>query len=344
MYIGSTDVRGLHHLVREIVDNSVDEALGGHADTIVTRIGTDGVVTVTDNGRGIPVDKHAKQNKSALEVIMTILHAGGKFGGGGYKVSGGLHGVGASVVNALSSSLWVEVYKAGKIHRQEYVRGIPSGSLKVTGKTENHGTRTSWLADSTIFSDASYDYEALAQRFREMAYLNKGVWIQFIDERIGEERNFYFEGGIQSFVRHLNRDRAVVHRTPVYVEREQGGTMVEIALQYNDGYSEAAFSFANCINTVDGGTHLTGFRSALTRILNDYARRQKFLKDDDSNLSGDDVREGLVAVISVKLPEPQFEGQTKGKLGNAEVKNHVEIVLADYLNQFLEEHPGEGRH
>ncbi|MGD9895094.1 MAG: DNA topoisomerase (ATP-hydrolyzing) subunit B [Dehalococcoidia bacterium] len=343
MYIGSTDQRGLHHLVQEIVDNSIDEAMAGYCDRIEIRIRADGWVTVIDDGRGIPVDKHAKTGVSALETVMTVLHAGGKFGGGGYKVSGGLHGVGASVVNALSTNLWVEVHKNGKIHRQEYQRGIPSGPIKVTGKTDRHGTITSWLADASIFGEASYDYETLAQRFREMAYLNKGAWIQFVDERTDEERNFYFEGGIQSFVRHLNRDRAVIHRTPLYVEREQGGTNVEIAIQYNDGYSEATFSFANCINTVDGGTHLTGFRSALTRVLNDYARRQKFLKDDDSNLSGDDVREGLVAVISVKLPEPQFEGQTKGKLGNAEVKNHVESVLADYLNQFLEEHPQEGR-
>jgi DNA gyrase subunit B len=343
MYIGSTDQRGLHHLVYEIVDNSIDEAMAGFCDRIVIRIHADGWVTVTDDGRGIPVDKHPKTGVSALETVMTVLHAGGKFGGGGYKVSGGLHGVGASVVNALSTNLWVEVHKNGKVHRQDYQRGIPNGPIKVTGKTDRHGTITSWLADTSIFGEASYDYETLAQRFREMAYLNKGVWIQFVDERADEERNFYFEGGIQSFVRHLNRDRAVIHRTPLYVEREQGGTNVEIAIQYNDGYSEATFSFANCINTVDGGTHLTGFRSALTRVLNDYARRQKFLKDDDSNLSGDDVREGLVAVVSVKLPEPQFEGQTKGKLGNAEVKNHVESVLADYLNQFLEEHPQEGR-
>jgi DNA gyrase subunit B len=343
MYIGSTDQRGLHHLVHEIVDNSIDEAMAGFCDRIEIRIHADGWVTVSDNGRGIPVDKHPKTGVSALETVMTVLHAGGKFGGGGYKVSGGLHGVGASVVNALSAEVWVEVYKDGKVHRQEYRRGVPTGPIKVTGKTDRHGTTTSWLADTAIFGDATYDYETLAQRFREMAYLNKGVWIQFVDERIDEERNFYFEGGIQSFVRHLNRDRAVIHRTPLYVEREQGGTNVEIAIQYNDGYSEAAFSFANCINTVDGGTHLTGFRTALTRVLNDYARRQKFLKDDDSNLSGDDVREGLVAVVSVKLPEPQFEGQTKGKLGNAEVKNHVESVLADYLNQFLEEHPADGR-
>ena len=342
MYIGSTDQRGLHHLVYEIVDNSIDEAMAGFCDRIEVRIGADGWVTVTDNGRGIPVDRHAKTGVSALETVMTVLHAGGKFGGG-YKVSGGLHGVGASVVNALSAELWVEVHKDGKVYRQEYVRGRPKAPVAVVGTTDRHGTTTAWLADTAIFGDAAYDFETLAQRFREMAYLNKGVWMQFVDERIDQERNFYFEGGIQSFVRHLNRDRAVIHRTPIYVEREQGGTNVEIAIQYNDGFSEATFSFANCINTVDGGTHLTGFRSALTRVLNDYARKQKFLKDDDANLTGEDVREGLVAVVSVKLGEPQFEGQTKGKLGNAEVKNHVEAVLADHLAQFLEEHPADGK-
>jgi DNA gyrase subunit B len=343
MYIGSTDARGLHQLVWEVVDNSIDEAMAGHCDRIDIVIQADGWVTVQDNGRGIPVDKHAKTGVSALETVMTVLHAGGKFGGGGYKVSGGLHGVGASVVNALSTSLWVEVHKDGKVHRQEYARGVAKAPVKVVGTTDRHGTVTSWLADTAIFKDAAYDYETLAQRFREMAYLNKGVWIRFADERIDEERNFYFEGGIQSFVRHLNHERSVVHRTPIYMEREQGGTIVETAIQYNDGYSEATFSFANCINTVDGGTHLTGFRTALTRVLNDYARRQKFLKDDDANLSGEDVREGLVAVVSVKLGEPQFEGQTKGKLGNAEVKNHVEQVVAEGLAQFLEEHPAEAR-
>jgi DNA gyrase subunit B len=343
MYIGSTDQRGLHHLVYEIVDNSIDEAMAGFCDRVEVTIGADGWVKVVDNGRGIPVDKHARTGVSAVETVMTVLHAGGKFGGGGYKVSGGLHGVGASVVNALSSELRVEVHKDGKIYRQEYERGVPKGPLTVIGKTNRHGTTTAWLADSTIFADATYDFETLAQRFREMAYLNKGVWIQFVDERSDRELNFYFEGGIQSFVRHLNQDRAVIHRTPIYVERELNGTMVEIAIQYNDGYSEATFSFANCINTVDGGTHLTGFRSALTRVLNDYARKQKLLKDDDSNLSGEDVREGLVAVVSVKLPEPQFEGQTKGKLGNADVKNHVESVLADHLSQYLDEHPADAK-
>jgi len=343
MYIGSTDQRGLHHLVYEIVDNSIDEAMAGFCDRIEITIAADGWVTVADNGRGIPVDKHAKTGVSALETVMTVLHAGGKFGGGGYKVSGGLHGVGASVVNALSSQLWVEVAKDGTLYRQQYECGHPKGALKKLGATARRGTTTSFLSDTSIFSDAGYDSAVLSQRFREMAYLNKGVWIRFVDERLELEHNFYFEGGIQSFVRHLNKDRATVNKTPIYIEREQGGTMVEVAIQYNDGYSEAAFSFANCINTVDGGTHLTGFRTALTRVLNDYARKQKLLKDDDSNLSGDDVREGLVAVISVKLPEPQFEGQTKGKLGNADVKNHVESVVAEHLTQFLDEHPQDGK-
>jgi DNA gyrase subunit B len=343
MYIGSTDQRGLHHLVHEIVDNSIDEAMAGFCDRVDIVIGADGWVTVTDNGRGIPVDKHPKTGVSALETVMTVLHAGGKFGGGGYKVSGGLHGVGASVVNALSTELWVEVHKDGNRYRQEYAKGVPRGPVKKIGATDRRGTITAWYANPDIFKDAEYDFETLSQRFREMAYLNKGVWIRFADERIGEELNFYFEGGIQSFVRHINRTRAVVNKTPMYVEREVGGTTVEIAIQYNDGYSDATFSFANCINTIDGGTHLTGFRTALTRVLNDYARRSKILKDDDSNLSGDDVREGLVAVVSVKLPEPQFEGQTKGKLGNAEVTNQVQTALADYLGQYLDEHPADAK-
>ena len=343
MYIGSTDQRGLHHLVYEIVDNSVDEAMAGRCDRISITIHKNNAVTVRDSGRGIPVDKHAKTGKSALETVMTVLHAGGKFGGGGYKVSSGLHGVGASVVNALSSELWVEVRRDGKVYRQEYACGHPSGDLRVVGKSTETGTTTSWLADRSIFSELDYDFETLAQRFREIAYLTKGLWIQFVDERHDEERNFYFEGGIQSFVRHLNKERTAVNKTPFYVERQAGDTMVESALQYNDGFSEAMFSFANGVNTVDGGTHLTGFRSALTRALNDYARKQKALKDDDANLSGDDVREGLVAAISVRLLEPQFEGQTKGKLGNAEVKSQVESVVADGLSQYLEEHPQDAK-
>ncbi|HEX2282358.1 MAG TPA: DNA topoisomerase (ATP-hydrolyzing) subunit B, partial [Thermomicrobiales bacterium] len=345
MYIGSTDVRGLHHLVREIVDNSVDEALGGHADTIVTRIGADGMVTVTDNGRGIPVDKHAKQNKSALEVIMTILHAGGKFGGGGYKVSGGLHGVGASVVNALSEWCRVEVRRNGKLYRQEYRRGVPTGPVKTVGPAApgDHGTTTSFLADTQIFTDGlDYNFDQLIQWFRETAYLTRGLKLTLIDERSDREMSFYFEGGIISFVRHLNRNRTVVHDRPFYVQREVPACLVEVALQYNDSYGESTHTFANNINTVDGGTHLSGFKSALTRTMNDYAKRNGFLKADET-LSGEDVREGLTAIVSVKLAEPQFEGQTKGKLGNADVAGAVQTVVNEALGAFLEENPQAAR-
>jgi DNA gyrase subunit B len=319
MYIGSTDQRGLHHLVREIVDNSVDEALGGFCDTIVTRIAADGAVTVTDNGRGIPVDKHAKTGRSALETIMTVLHAGGKFGGGGYKVSGGLHGVGASVVNALSSSMRVEVRLNGKVYMQEYERGVPKAAVKQIGTTDpsDHGTTTWFSADRTIFNDGSeYNYEALAQWFRETAYLTRGLKLTLIDERSDREATFYFEGGIVSFVRHLNRNRHVVHDKPFYVSKETPACLVEVAMQYNDSYGESTHTFANNINTIDGGTHLSGFKSALTRTINDYAKKNGFLKGDEA-LSGEDVREGLTSIVSVKLSEPQFEGQTKGKLGNA---------------------------
>ena len=345
MYIGSTDVRGLHHLIREIVDNSVDEALGGHADTIVTRIAVDGVVTVTDNGRGIPVDKHAKQNKSALEVIMTILHAGGKFGGGGYKVSGGLHGVGASVVNALSEWCRVEVRRGGKLYRQEYRRGVPVGPVKAVGPAApgDHGTTTWFLADCEIFTDGlDYNFDQLIQWYRETAYLTRGLKLTLIDERTDREMTFYFEGGIVSFVRHLNRNRTVVHDKPFYVLREVPACLVEVALQYNDSYGESTHTFANNINTVDGGTHLSGFKSALTRTMNDYAKRNGFLKADEA-LSGEDVREGLTAIVSVKLAEPQFEGQTKGKLGNADVAGAVQTVVNEALGAFLEENPQEAK-
>jgi DNA gyrase subunit B len=341
MYIGSTDQRGLHHLVREIVDNSVDEALGGHCDTIVVRIGADDVVTVTDNGRGIPVDKHTKMNTSALEVIMTVLHAGGKFGGGGYKVSGGLHGVGASVVNALSDWCRVDVRRAGKLYRQEYKRGVPVSKVRQIGEVPptEHGTTTSFLADTSIFTAGlDYNFDALVQWFRETAYLTKGLRITFIDERIDREMTFYFEGGIVSFVRHLNRNRHVVHERPFYVQRELPACLVEVALQYNDSYGESTHTFANNINTVDGGTHLSGFKSALTRTMNDYAKRNGFLKGDET-LSGEDVREGLTAIVSVKLAEPQFEGQTKGKLGNADVAGAVQTVVNEALGAFLEENP-----
>jgi DNA gyrase subunit B len=341
MYIGSTDQRGLHHLVREIVDNSVDEALGGHCDTILVRIAEDGVVTVTDNGRGIPVDKHAKMNTSALEVIMTVLHAGGKFGGGGYKVSGGLHGVGASVVNALSDWCRVDVKRGGKLFRQEYKRGAPVSKVRQVGEVPltEHGTTTSFLADTSIFvAGLDYNYDALVQWFRETAYLTKGLKITFIDERTDREMTFYFEGGIVSFVRHLNRNRTPVHERPFYVQRELPACMVEVALQYNDSYGESTHTFANNINTVDGGTHLSGFKSALTRTINEYAKKNGFLKGDET-LSGEDVREGLTAIVSVKLAEPQFEGQTKGKLGNADVAGAVQTVVNEALGAFLEENP-----
>jgi DNA gyrase subunit B len=341
MYIGSTDARGLHHLVREIVDNSVDEALGGYCDTIIVRIDKDAVVTVTDNGRGIPVDKHSKMNKSALEVIMTILHAGGKFGGGGYKVSGGLHGVGASVVNALSEWCRVEVRRNGKVYRQEYRRGVPAGAVKTVGEAQSgdHGTTTSFLADREIFTAGlDYNFDQLIQWFRETAYLTRGLKLTLIDERSDREMSFYFEGGIVSFVRHLNRNRTVLHERPFYVLRETPACLVEVALQYNDSYGESTHTFANNINTIDGGTHLSGFKSALTRTMNDYAKRNGFLKPDET-LSGEDVREGLTAIVSVKLAEPQFEGQTKGKLGNADVAGAVQTVVNEALGAFLEENP-----
>jgi DNA gyrase subunit B len=347
MYIGTTDQRGLHHLVTEIVDNSVDEAMAGFCDRIDVAIEANNWVTVTDNGRGIPTDKHKTTGKSALETIMTVLHAGGKFGGGAYKVSGGLHGVGASVVNALAEKMYVEVHRDGKVFRQEYERGIPKGTLKTTPepKQKHTGTTTGFLADSTIFDAVDYDYDLLLQRFREMAYLTKGIWIRFEDKRAGRERemNFFFEGGVSSFVRHVNRGRNTLSGRPIYVEKVVDTTQVECAIQYNDGFSTAEFSFANTINTIDGGAHLTGMRASLTRALNEYARKQKFLKDDDPNLTGDDVREGIVAVISVKLPEPQFEGQTKTRLGNAEVETHVKSAVYEGLAQYLEEHPSDGR-
>ncbi|MGA7672639.1 MAG: DNA topoisomerase (ATP-hydrolyzing) subunit B [Nitrolancea sp.] len=345
MYIGSTDSRGLHHLVYEIVDNSVDEAIAGYCDHIDVTIRADGSVWVRDNGRGIPVDHHTKLGKSALEVIMTVLHAGGKFGGGGYKVSGGLHGVGASVVNALSEWVEVDVRKEGVIYRQTYRRGIPEGPVEQIGTTteDNHGTTTTFLADSSIFESLDYDFDILLQRFREMAYLTKGLGIRFRDERSDREISFFFDGGIVSYVRHLNRNKQAIHPKPFYVFREVHDCLVEVALQYNSGYAESTHSFANNINTVDGGTHLTGFKTALTRTINDYARRNGFLKETDDNLSGEDVREGLTAIVSVKLPEPQFEGQTKGKLGNAEIAGMVQSVLNDSLFAFLEENPSVSR-
>jgi DNA gyrase subunit B len=343
MYIGSTDERGLHHLVWEVVDNSIDEAMAGHATTIIVTVEADGTLVVQDDGRGVPVGKHST-GKDALEVVHTVLHAGGKFGGGGYKVSGGLHGVGVSVVNALSEWLRVESARDGSIYAQEYVRGKPTMAVKKIGPANGRrGTTTRFRADTEMFETTDYDFETISQRLRESAYLTKGVWITLRDERVDRERSFYFEGGLVSFVRHLNRNKEALHSRPIYSEKKEGSTAVEVALQYNDTYTENVLAFANNINTVDGGTHVTGFRAALTSSLNDWARRSGVLKDADGNLSGDDVREGLTAVISVKLTEPQFEGQTKAKLGNAEVKGQVQTAVAEAINQYLEENPGDGR-
>jgi DNA gyrase subunit B len=347
MYIGNTDLYGLHHMVYELVDNSVDEALAGYCDTIMVTIHADSSVTVWDNGRGIPVDIHPKEGVSALEVAMTILHAGGKFGGGGYKVSSGLHGVGASVVNGLSERLVAEVRKDGGLFRQEYRAGVPVAPVaRVADTDQGNGTSITFLADNSIFTTLDYNFDTLAQRFREMAYLTKGLSITLVDERPGpgveREWTFYFEGGIVSFVRHLNLSRQPINR-PFYVDKKVGETQIEVALQYNDSFAESVYTFANNINTVDGGTHLSGFRSALTRSLNDYARRAGILKDSDSNLSGDDVREGLTAVVSVKVLDPQFESQTKNKLNNAEVGPAVQTVVNAGLDQFLQENPTDAR-
>ena len=355
MYIGSTDERGLHQLVWEVVDNSIDEAMANVATRIDVTLHADGSVEVVDDGRGIPVGKHAS-GKDALEVVHTVLHAGGKFGGGGYKVSGGLHGVGVSVVNALSTRMRVEVLRDKKRYVQEYGGGgTPAGKVRQSGGeaeanrgldpkwTRHHGTRTFFSADPDIFETLDYSWEVIATRLRESAYLNKGLWITLRDERADREKNFFFEGGVTSFVRHLNRRRDVLNAKPIHVERVVDGTSVEVALQYNDGFAENVLAFANNIHTVDGGTHVTGFRAALTSSLNDWARKSSTLSDKDANLAGDDVREGLTAVISVKLTDPQFEGQTKAKLGNADVKGIVQTVVADGIVQHLEENPADGR-
>jgi DNA gyrase subunit B len=343
MYIGSTDGRGLHHLVWEVVDNSIDEAMAGHATHVEVRILEDGSVRVTDDGRGVPVGRHPS-GKDALEIVHTVLHAGSKFGGGGYKVSGGLHGVGVSVVNALSESLRVESSRDGSVWSQEYARGIPTTPVRKVGpQGDRKGTMTTFKADPEVFETVEFSFDTIAQRLRESAYLNKGLWIRLLDDRADRERSFYFEGGLVSFVRHLNKNKETLHARPIYVERREGSSSIEVALQYNDSYAENVFSFANNINTVDGGTHLTGFRAALTRSLNDYARRAGILKDADANLSGDDVREGLTAVVSVKLVDPQFEGQTKAKLGNAEIKGPVEAAVAEGIGQYLDENPADGR-
>ena len=349
MYIGSTDHRGLHHLVYEIVDNAVDEAMAGHCASINIRIEADGSVRVEDDGRGIPVDTHPTTGKTAVETVMTTLHAGAKFGGKGYSVSGGLHGVGASVVNALSSWLRVEVKRDGYLHTQNFQKGIATSPLEQGERAFGTGTTTTFMPDEEIFGAPEYDFDTLSQRFKEMAYLNKSLEISLVSEWHKEQgystwkQKYFFEGGIVSFVTQLNHNKEVLQPTPIYVQKTVESTTVEAAFQYNSGFSDQTYSFANCINTADGGTHLTGFRTALTRALNDYARKQKFLKDDQPNFSGEDVREGLTTVISVKLMDPQFEGQTKGKLGNAEVKGYVDSVVAEAITYYMEEHPQEAK-
>nr|MDD6336052.1 DNA topoisomerase (ATP-hydrolyzing) subunit B [bacterium] len=345
MYIGSTELRGLHHLVYEVVDNSIDEALAGFCTQVDVVLKEDGSVCVTDNGRGFPVDIHPKVGRPAVEVCLTVLHAGGKFGGGGYKVSGGLHGVGVSVVNALSQWLEVTVWKNGNIYTQRYTRGTPTGDLAIVGTTDKTGTRVQFLPDHEIFPDTTFSFDTLCTRLRELAFLNAGVSIDVTDEREqpAAHKHFHYEGGIVSFVQYINRNREVQPAQPLYVHGEADGMTVEIALQYNDSYQESIFAFANNIHTAEGGTHYDAFRQALTRVLNDYGRRTNLLKASDANLSGEDVREGLAAVIAVKLPDPQFEGQTKTKLGNAEMRPLVTRVLTEGLSTYLEENPAIGR-
>ncbi len=343
MYIGDTGERGLHHLVYEVVDNSIDEALAGHCDSIAVTIHIDDSVTVVDNGRGIPVGLHTTEKVSAAEVVLTKLHAGGKFDKASYKVSGGLHGVGISVVNALSETLEVEIKRDGKVYQQSYKRGDPQEPLKEVGKSKERGTRVTFKPDSTIFETSDFSYDILSQRLRELAFLNRGVKITLEDERTQKNHEFFYKGGLLSFVEHLNRAKSAIHPKVIYFEGEKDGVGIEIAMQWNDGYAENVFAFANNINTIEGGTHLIGFRSALTRSVNNYALNGGLLKKDDENLQGDDVREGLTAVISVKVPEPQFEGQTKTKLGNSEVKGIVEALVNEKLGSYLSEHPTEAK-
>ena len=353
MYIGSTDVRGLHHLVKELVDNAIDEAMGGYCNHIEINIHKDNSLTVTDNGRGIPVDEHPKLHKSALEVALTVLHAGGKFGGSGYKVSGGLHGVGLSVVNALSTWLNVEVRRDNKIYRQEYRLGDPLAPVAVVGEYEGDesGTQVTYLANDEIFDEVNYNFDTMVNRMRELAFLNRGVRITVTDERPEEpvQKSFCYEGGIVSFVKHINRNKDVLHPEPIYIEARRDdpakgeSASLEIALQYNDDYNENVFTFANNINTVEGGSHLVGFRTALTRVVNDYAKKYKYIKETDEGLKGEDIREGLSAIVSVKLVEPQFEGQTKTKLGNAYIRNMVDSAVSGALSVYLEEHPQEAK-
>ena len=349
MYIGSTDQRGLHHLIYEVLDNAVDEAMAGYCDLVDISIDTAGLITVADNGRGIPVDIHPTTGTTALETVMTTLHAGGKFGGGAYKVTGGLHGVGGSVVNGLSEYLKAEVRRDGRIYFQEYAEGKPLGSLVKGEKTKERGTTIFFRPDPKIFAEIEYDFDILTAHFKEIAFLNKGLEIRFTsywheELRKGDiERGYYFDGGIANLVRNINRNRRVMQNPPFYFEKTMDDTLVEVTIQYNDTYSESVFSFANCINTQEGGTHMTGFRSALTRVINDYARKQGSIKEDQPNLTGDDVREGLAAVISIKMTDPQFEGQTKTKLGNAEVRGIVDSVVSEGFGRYLEEHLTESK-
>ena len=353
MYIGSTDVRGLHHLVKELVDNAIDEAMGGFCNHIEINIHKDNSLTVTDNGRGIPVDEHPKLHKSALEVALTVLHAGGKFGGSGYKVSGGLHGVGLSVVNALSTWLNVEVRRDNNIYRQEYRNGDPLAPVAAVGTYEGNesGTRVTFLANDQIFDEVNYHFDTMVNRMRELAFLNRGVRITVTDERPETplQKSFCYEGGIVSFVQHINRNKDVLHPEPIYIEarrnvpEKQESASLEVAMQYNDDYNENVFTFANNINTTEGGSHLVGFRTALTRVVNDYAKKYKYIKETDEGLKGEDVREGLTAIISVKLVEPQFEGQTKTKLGNAYIRTMVDNAVSNGFAAYLEEHPQEAK-
>ncbi|HUD10571.1 MAG TPA: DNA topoisomerase (ATP-hydrolyzing) subunit B [Candidatus Saccharimonadales bacterium] len=343
MYIGGTGIEGLHHLVWEIVDNGIDEALGGHANRISVKMLADGGITVIDNGRGIPTDIHPKTGKSTVETVLTVLHAGGKFGGSGYKVSGGLHGVGVSVVNGLSERFKITVHRDGKTFEQEYAKGAPLADLKETGKSDKSGTEITFYADTSIFESVQFNYETILDRLRHAAYLTKGVHTSLEEEATGRRYSFYFEGGIQSYVKHLNIGREVVDDDIFYVDKTIKEIQVEISFQYTDAYTETIKAFANNVLNPDGGTHLTGFRAALTRVINDYARKQGLLKEKEENLSGEDTREGLTAIILVKLPDPQFEGQTKNKLGNPEVRGIVEQVLGEHLNYYLEEHPAVAR-
>ncbi|MFZ5968726.1 MAG: DNA topoisomerase (ATP-hydrolyzing) subunit B [Bacillota bacterium] len=346
MYIGSTGLKGLHHLVYEIVDNSVDEALAGYCKNIEIVIGKDNSITVTDDGRGMPVDIHPKMGKPAVEVIHTVLHAGGKFGGGGYKVSGGLHGVGASVVNALSEWMEVEVSRDGKVYKQRYEKGKTVTELQVIGESTGTGTKTIFLPDKEIFEETEFRFDTLEYRFREMAFLNRGIRLILVDERDEEKQKkveFYYEGGIKEFVKHLNKNKDIIHESIVYFEGTRDSSYVEIAMQYTDAYTENIFTFANNINTHEGGSHLSGFKSALTRTINDYARKNNYLKEKDENLTGEDIREGLTTIISVKLTDPQFEGQTKTKLGNSDIRGVVETITVEALQGFLEENPSDAR-